>query len=78
MLIPGYFDTRVPCGLPGFRPGSRKTSDLPALALLDAELQHRLNAATADAVHNRALIDAHCHARHAVVYNILVILLNNQ
>ena len=46
--------------------------------LVDAELQHRLNAATADAVHNRALIDAHYRARHAVVYNISVILLNNQ
>jgi len=30
MLIPGYLDTRVPCGLPGFRPGSRETSDLPS------------------------------------------------
>ena len=26
MLIPGYLDTRVPCGLPG----SRETSDLPS------------------------------------------------
>jgi len=26
MLIPGYVDTRVPCGLPG----SRETSDLPS------------------------------------------------
>jgi len=30
MLIPGYLDTRVPCGLPGSRPGSRETSDLPS------------------------------------------------
>ena len=29
MLIPEYLDTRVPCGLPGSRPGSRETSDLP-------------------------------------------------
>jgi len=30
MLIPGYLDTRVPCGLPGCRPGSHETSDLPS------------------------------------------------
>jgi len=30
MLIPGYLDTQVPCGLPGSRPGSRETSDLPS------------------------------------------------
>ena len=30
MLIPGYLDTRVPCGLPGSGPGSRETSDLPS------------------------------------------------
>jgi len=30
MLIPGYLDTRVPCGLPGSRPESRETSDLPS------------------------------------------------
>ena len=30
MLIPGYLDTRVPRGLPGSRPGSRETSDLPS------------------------------------------------
>jgi len=30
MLIPGYLDTRVPCGLPGSWPGSRETSDLPS------------------------------------------------
>ena len=30
MLIPGYLDTRVPCDLPGSRPGSRKTSKLPS------------------------------------------------
>ena len=30
MLIPGYLDTRVPCGLPESRPGSRKTSNLPS------------------------------------------------
>ena len=30
MLIPGYLDTRVPCGLPGSQPGSRKTSKLPS------------------------------------------------
>jgi len=30
MLIPGYLDTRVLCGLPGSRPGSCETSDLPS------------------------------------------------
>ena len=30
MLIRGYLDTRVPCGLPGSRPGFRETSDLPS------------------------------------------------
>ena len=30
MLIPGYLDTWVPCGLPGSWPGSRKTSNLPS------------------------------------------------
>ena len=30
MLIPGYLDTRVPCGLPGSRPGSSETSNLPS------------------------------------------------
>ena len=30
MLIPGYLDTRVPCGLPRSRPGSHETSDLPS------------------------------------------------
>ena len=42
MLIPGYLDTRVPCGLPGSRPGSRETSDLPSYRdrLHQSTMQH--------------------------------------
>ena len=31
------------------------------MALLDAELKHRLNAAAAGAMHNRMLIVVYCH-----------------
>ena len=41
--------------------------------LLDAELKHRLNAATINAVHDRTLSVAHCCGRSAAVSFISVI-----